>query len=121
MVEEANGQPVPYLGYTEMSVVFPKEFLGVEAEVPTLALVVPDVHAASQPVVLIGTNTLDVLYGTYHDTISEIQPPTSHGYKAVLKVHEQRHQQSRDCTLWLVTMHDKGSQLIPAGQKMLLP
>lgn len=61
-VEGANGQSVPYLGYIKLSVVFPKEFLGVEAEVPTLALVVPDVHTTSQPQVLIGTNTLNVLY-----------------------------------------------------------
>ena len=44
-VEGANGQAVPYLGYVELSLTFPKEFLGTETEVPTLALVVPDMHA----------------------------------------------------------------------------
>lgn len=73
-----------------MSVVFPKEFFGFEAEVPTLALVVPDVRAASQSLVLIGTNTLDVLYETYLDVTLDMQPPTSNGYKAVLKILELR-------------------------------
>lgn len=41
-VEGANGQPVPYLGYVEVTIIFPKQFLGAECEVPTLALVVPD-------------------------------------------------------------------------------
>ncbi len=41
-VEGANGQAVPYLGYVELNLKFPKNFLGVEAEVPTLALIVPD-------------------------------------------------------------------------------
>ncbi len=36
-VEGANGQAVPYLGYVELNLKFSKNFLGVEAEVPTLA------------------------------------------------------------------------------------
>lgn len=40
--EGANGQTVPYTGYIEVSITFPKSFLGVDIEVPTLALVVPD-------------------------------------------------------------------------------
>lgn len=41
-VEGANAQSVPYLGYIELQVTFPKDFLGIEAGVSTLALVVPD-------------------------------------------------------------------------------
>ncbi len=59
-VEGANGQAVPYLGYVELNLKFPKNFLGVEAEVPTLALIVPDL--TNIPQILIGTNSLDVLY-----------------------------------------------------------
>lgn len=70
-VQGANGQCVPYLGYIELNVTFPKEFLGMEIEVPTLALVVPDVHAVSDSLVLIGTNMLDVLYEMYSETVSE--------------------------------------------------
>lgn len=46
-VEGANGQSVPYLGYVELTLTFPKEFLGVEAEIDTLALVVPGRSAAN--------------------------------------------------------------------------
>ncbi|CAJ1057667.1 unnamed protein product [Xyrichtys novacula] len=116
----ANGQCVPYLGYIELNITFPKEFLGVEFEVPTLALVVPDVHAASDSLILIGTNTLDVLYEMYIESASETQQPTAQGYKAVLKVLELRHRQSKDGNLGLVKLHGKGAQLVPAGQTVVL-
>lgn len=61
-VEGAAGQAVPYLGYVEVIVKFPKEFLGTDFVVPTLALVVPDV--SSSPL-LIGMNTLEPLYDQY--------------------------------------------------------
>ncbi len=51
-VEGANGQSVPYLGYVELTLTFPKDFLGVEAEIDTLALVVPDLVGVQQ--ILIG-------------------------------------------------------------------
>lgn len=47
-VEGANGQAMPYLGYVETSVTFPKHFLGVPIKGSTLALVVPDVRATSE-------------------------------------------------------------------------
>lgn len=119
-VQGANGQCVPYLGYIELNVTFPKEFLGVEIEVPTLALVVPDVHAFSDSLMLIGTNTLDVLYEMYCEMASETQQPTAHGYKAVLKVLELRQRQSKDGNLGLVKMYGQGPQLVPAGQTMVL-
>ncbi len=59
-VEGANSQTVPYLDYVEVNLMFPKEFLGVEAEVPTLALIVPDL--TNIPQILIGSNSHDVLY-----------------------------------------------------------
>lgn len=43
----ANGQAVPYLGYIELTLKFPKAFIGTEVEVPTLALVVPDLTSLS--------------------------------------------------------------------------
>ncbi len=39
-VEGAAGQSVPYLGYVELTVGFPKDFLVTDIVVPTLALVV---------------------------------------------------------------------------------
>ncbi len=62
-VEGANGQSVSYLGNVKLALKFPQEILGTEAEVPTLALVVPDLTHVPQ--VLIGTNTLDVVYAVY--------------------------------------------------------
>lgn len=62
-VEGANGQAVPYLGYVELSLIFPEKFVGTKITVPTLALVVPNVN--DMPQILIGTNTLDILY--YYD------------------------------------------------------
>lgn len=63
-VEGANGQLAPYMGYIELDVTFPSEILGTSVDVQTLALVVPDVKTSQSPV-LIGTNTLDVLYEKY--------------------------------------------------------
>ena len=119
-VEGANGQSVPYLGYIELSVNFPKEFLGSQIEVPTLALVVPDIRTASNSLVLIGTNTLDVLYETYSETMTETQQPEAHGYKAVLKVLELRQRQNQDGNHGLVKMHSTCPQLVPAGQTVVL-
>lgn len=61
-VEGANGQLVPCLGYVEVSVKFPKDFICSEPEILTLALVVPDVSSSSEIPLLIGTNTLDAIY-----------------------------------------------------------
>lgn len=58
----AAGQVVPYVGYVEVDVKFPKEFLGSGFTVPTLALVVPDVSFSP---LLIGMNTLEPLYEKY--------------------------------------------------------
>ena len=80
-VEGAAGQSVPYLGYVELAVTFPKELVGASVDVNTLALVIPDFEAATEPLVLIGTNTLDVLYDIYSKTGMTHQP-TPHGYRA---------------------------------------
>lgn len=53
-VEGANGQLVPYLGYVEVCIKFPKEFIYSEPEIHTLALVVPDVSSSSEVPLLIG-------------------------------------------------------------------
>ena len=41
-VQGANGQAVPYLGYVETKIHFPKQFFETEPEISTLALIVPD-------------------------------------------------------------------------------
>lgn len=119
-VEGANGQTVPYLGYIEINVTFLKEFLGIEAYVSTLALVVPNIRTDPQSQVLIGTNPLDVLYELYNKACSEMRPPISNGYMAVLKVLELRHKQTKDGNLGLVTLYNRGPKLVPAGQTVVL-
>ncbi len=83
-VEGANGQAVPYLGYIELTLKFPKEFIGAEFEVPTLALVVPDLTSLSQ--ILVGTNSLDVLYSKCAEENAANFQSSFQGYQAVLKV-----------------------------------
>lgn len=61
-VEGANGQAVQYLGYIQLSVQFPKEFVASHLEIQTLALIVPDNRVNYNIPILIGTNTLDSLY-----------------------------------------------------------
>lgn len=63
-VEGANGQSVPYLGYLELTLRFPKEFLGVKAGATTLALVVPDLMPVPQ--VLVGTNQKTSIQSSMH-------------------------------------------------------
>lgn len=93
-VEGANGQVVPYLGYVATSVTFPKYFLGVPIEMSTLALVGPDVRSTSESLMLMGTNTLDVLYDLYCETSLTNHQPIPHGSAMVLKVLELGHKQS---------------------------
>ena len=119
-VEGANGQSVPHLGYVELCVAFPKEFVGVGVQVPTLALVVPDTRTGPQPHVLIGTNALDVLYETASEDAAESPESASYGYRAVPKVLELRQQQHQGSAFRLVELHDRSPQLIPAGQTVVL-
>uniref|UniRef100_A0A0S7F2X0 PPUP7114 n=1 Tax=Poeciliopsis prolifica TaxID=188132 RepID=A0A0S7F2X0_9TELE len=84
-VERANGQFVPYLGYVELTITFPKEFVGSDIEINTLALVIPHLRSAAHEQVLIGTNALDILYADYQK-LSSFQP-LMNGYQAVLKIY----------------------------------
>ncbi len=88
-VEGANGQSVPYLGYTELSITFPRHFVGSDIEVDTLALVIPHLRSASQQQVLVGTNALDILYSNVRSdpNLSSFEPLPV-GYRAILKVLE---------------------------------
>lgn len=63
-MEGAIGQLGPYFGYVEMTITFPKAFVGVPIDVNTLALAVPD---TAQSLLLIGTNTLDILFDLYSE------------------------------------------------------
>lgn len=117
-VEGANGQAVPYLGYVELNMTFPEEFVGTEIEVPTLALVVPDVN--NTPQILIGTNTLDILYSSYVER-NECQPQSSlPGYRVVLKILEVRQRQAGTGALGWVKIQGNVPEVVPAGSTVVL-
>ena len=61
-VEAANGQAVPYSGFIKADITFPESCFGFEITVPTFSLVVPDMQSSAQSKLLIGTNTLDIVY-----------------------------------------------------------
>lgn len=115
-VEGANGQSVPYMGYIELHVTFPPAFLGTSIDMPTLALVVPDVKSLDS-LVLIGTNTLDVLYERCLEDNLQINNSLPYGYRAVLKILEMRHNQSNQS---VIRMHGKTPQTIPSGGTVVL-
>ena len=118
-VDGANGLPVPYLGYVELSMKFPKEFIASEPEVQTLALVVHDNRSNSSIQVLIGTNTLDPLYEEFCDD-DTLKAATLCGYVQVLKALQHRHQQYSSGTLGIVRLRGSTPEVIPAGQKVRL-
>lgn len=119
-VEGANGLSVPYEGYIEVDITFPEEFLGVSVEVPTVALVVPDVKSHNQPLVLIGTNTLDVLYEQHLNANSPTNQPSSFGYRVVLRTLETRRKQNSNGVLGHVRLKGKVPEVMAAGQTVVV-
>lgn len=117
-VEGANGQSVPYLGYVELTLTFPKEFLGVKAEVTTLALVVPDVMHVPQ--VLVGTNSLDALYANHTQENQGNVNPAFIGYRAVLKILDVRHKQMNTEVLGCVRLEGATPKIVSAGSVAVL-
>ncbi|KAL1270863.1 hypothetical protein QQF64_029879 [Cirrhinus molitorella] len=117
-VEGANGQSVPYLGYVELTLTFPKEFLGVKSEVNTLALMVPDVM--NVPHVLVGTNSLDALYANHAQENLENLDPAFNGYRAVLKILDVRHKQMSTEILGSVMLEGVSPKVVLAGSVAVL-
>lgn len=118
-VEGAAGQTVPYLGYVEISVKFPKDFVGETFEITTLALVVPDAHPDVPATVLIGMNTLEPLYERYLGERPTFQP-SAHGYRAVLKTLQLSHQQKDDGNMGVVRLQSKAPVRVPAGRTVVI-
>ena len=118
-VEGANGQDVPYLGYVEATIKFSKSTFGVDIEVPTLALIVPDMRSTLSSV-LIGTNALDVLYEQYADVAPQNYQSLPYGYKVVLKTLGVRQRQSVDSSMGEVKLHSRDPETIAAGQTKVL-
>lgn len=119
-VEGANGQPVPYLGYVEVDLKFPKALLDSEPEIATLALIVPDLRSNSGVPLLIGTNTLDPLYDQCCDESSLPQNSSCYGYKQVLRTLKLRRKQATSGELGFVKLRGRKQEVLPAKQKVLL-
>lgn len=119
-VEGANGQLVPYLGYVEVRIKFPKDFIHSEPEILTLALVVPDVSSSSEVPLLIGTNTLDAIYEQCSNQPPEQRDYSHHGYDKVWKVLSKRQKQISSGRLGLVKLRGRTNEVVPAGQKILV-
>lgn len=119
-VEAANGQVVPYLGYVEMRVKFPEDFLGSTVEVSTLALVIPDTSGTAQPKVLIGTNTLDLAYGKHLEANNTVCKFIPFGYKAVVRTIEYRRNQRVNSNVGVVRLPTTDAAIVPAGQNLVM-
>lgn len=118
-VEGANGQSVPYTGYVQVNMQFPKEFIASEPEIETLALIVPDVRSNKAIPILIGTNTLDLLFEQFCDDSSLLDNPYC-GYQQVLKTLQLRHKQNEDGRLGFVKLQGREPDVIPAREKVVL-
>lgn len=119
-VEGANGQSVPYKGFIELDITFPKELSETEITISTVALVVPDFHSSDLSQVLIGTNALDVLYSQYSQLRTSKHNPSSHGYRVVLKTLALRERQASSGRLGVVVWKSKAPEVLPAGQRIML-
>lgn len=117
-VEGANGQFVPYLGYVEVNIGFPKDFIDTAPEVSTLALVVPDLRSNSDLPVLIGTNLLDVLYDEHCQNNTRKNTSTVYGYRQILRALELRKRLNTSGEIGLMTLKGKTQQVIPAHEKV---
>ncbi|KAK3505584.1 hypothetical protein QTP70_005014, partial [Hemibagrus guttatus] len=120
-VEAANGQLVPYLGYIEVDVVFPKEFLGTEIKLSTLALVTVDTGGSVQSSVLIGTNTLDLVYESQsYSAVAKSNPISPYGFRAIMSILEHRFKQKSNCIIGSVRIPGTKPAVVPAGQALVL-
>lgn len=119
-VEGANGFSVPYEGYVKVDITFPEEFLGATIEVATVALVVPDVKSHTQPLILIGTNTLDILYEQQLVAVSPKHQPSLFGYRVVLKTLETRRKQNTSGFLNQVRLRGNIPEVMSTGQTVVV-
>ncbi len=119
-IEAANGQAVPYLGFVEVKIEFPRDFLGSDVEVSTLTLVIPETGGTAQPKVLIGTNTLDLAYDQHLETNDSVCQAVPFGYKAVIQTIEHRRQQKVNSSIGIVRLPDVTPTVVPAGQNVVL-
>ncbi|KAL6460800.1 hypothetical protein MHYP_G00307660 [Metynnis hypsauchen] len=119
-VKGANSLSVPYLGYIEVSITFPENFVKTKPEITTLTLVVPDTRSNNHLPLLIGTNTLGVLYNQYCEQEISSHNTSVYGYSHILKILKLRSKQKKSGNIGLVRLKNKQPEVIPAGQKRLI-
>lgn len=119
-VKGANGQSVPYLGYVEISVRLPKEFMNSKDAVTTLALVIPDACSNSEVPILIGTNLLDTVYSECCGSRPKAKLTQTNAYAQILKTLKLREVQSINGRVGLMTLRGRKQEIIPAGQRVAL-
>lgn len=114
-VEGASGATVPYLGYIPLVLKFPKNFVETEPKV-----VVPDIRTNCELPVLIGTNTLDVVYDEHcHEKNPNDLSPV-YGFRQILNTLKLRKEVSSTGRVGLMTLKGREQRVIPAQGKMLL-
>ena len=118
-VEAANGQTVPYSGFIEVDITFPKNCFGSKTTVPMLTLVVPDTGSSAQSTLLIGTNMLNLVYENCSRANTDLQA-LSYGCRVVLKVMQQRNKQKENSSLGLLRLPGKDPTVIPAGESCII-
>lgn len=120
-VEGAAGQRVPYMGYIEIGILFPKCFTGKSKTVNTLALVVPDHSASVQVSVLIGTNALDILFEGF-DSSDRIPVPEDCACAALVQHLRGLYKckTAGNDRVGVVESLHKEAVVIPPGQKTIL-
>ncbi len=117
-VEGANGQAVPYLGYIEVSLEFPKEFIDTMPEISTLALIVPDLRSNTDLPVLIGTNVLDVLYTEHCQDRATSDISSVYSYRQILKTLKLRHTGKTTGKIGLLTLKSNKQHIVPARDRV---
>ena len=119
-VEGASGAIVPYLGYIPLVLKFPKDFVETEPEVATLALVVPDIRTNCELPVLIGTNTLDVIYDEHCHEKNQNDLSPVYGFRQILNTLKLRKEVNSTGKVGLMTLKGREQIVIPAQGRMLL-
>lgn len=111
----------PTLGTSNSPSLSLKPSLGSDVEVDTLALVIPHLRSASQQQVLVGTNTLDILYSDVSSdpNFSSFEPLLM-GYRAILKVLEMHQISSSSGNLGSAKLRGANPEVVPANQTVVL-
>lgn len=113
---------VSYLGDIELGIHFPKEIAGKADTVTTLALVGPDFKFNLKVPVLIGTNTLDILFKSCAVTHNgQISFEKECSYSPVIQTILCRYNlDQQNGSVGKVKLNRNQNVTLPAGQKVVL-